>query len=101
DQSAGLSLTAEENRLLDKIYKGFTRNGALLSSKDKEKLRAIDQELSLLTVKFAQNVLKETNDFVLHIQEEGELDGLPESIKAQAKTAASESNLSGWVFTLQ
>lgn len=101
DQSAGLSLTAEENRLLDKTYKGFTRNGALLSSKDKEKLRAIDQELSLLTVKFAQNVLKETNDFVLHIQEEGELDGLPESIKAQAKTAASESNLSGWVFTLQ
>src|SRR5690606_32712501 len=59
-------LTGEQARLLDKTYKSFTRNGALLSDGDKEKLRAIDQELSGLTVTFSKNVLAETNAYILH-----------------------------------
>src|SRR5699024_6012823 len=72
-------LTKEEQRLLEKTYKEFTRNGALLSKKEKEKLRAIDQELSVLTVKFAQNVLQETNAFSLNLTAESQLEGLPDS----------------------
>lgn len=98
DQS---KLTKEEQRLLDKTYKSFTRNGALLTEEEKTTLRAIDQELSLVTVKFAQNVLQETNAFTLTITDELALDGLPESIKEQAKEEANKRKMDGWVFTLQ
>lgn len=94
-------LTGEEMRLLDETYKGFTRNGALLSEPDKEKLRKIDQELAVLTVKFSQNVLKETNAYLLSITEEEKLAGLPDSLKMQAKAEAESRNMEGWVFTLQ
>ena len=94
-------LTKEEQRLLDKTYKSFTRNGALLTDEEKTTLRGIDQELSLVTVKFAQNVLQETNAFTLTITDEKALDGLPESIKTQAKEEASKRKIEGWVFTLQ
>lgn len=95
------NLSLEEQRLLDKTYKGFTRNGALLNDSDKEKLREIDAALSVLTVKFAQNVLQETNNYILHIVEEGALEGLPESIKAMAAEEAHQRQMEGWVFTLQ
>lgn len=98
DQS---KLSKEEQRLLEKTYKGFTRNGALLSETEKTTLREIDQKLSLLTVKFAQNVLQETNAFTMTITEEAALEGLPESIKSQAKEEAKKRNIEGWVFTLQ
>ncbi len=94
-------LTGEQARLLDKTYKSFTRNGALLSDEDKEKLRAIDQELSGLTVTFSKNVLAETNAYTLHITDEGELEGLPESIRTAAREEAQQRDLDGWVFTLQ
>lgn len=95
------SLNLEEQRLLDKTYKSFTRNGALLNNSDKEKLREIDAALSILTVKFAQNVLQETNGYILHLVEEGSLDGLPESIQAMAAEEAQQRQMEGWVFTLQ
>lgn len=94
-------LSREAWQLLDKTYKSFTRNGALLSDEGKEKLRKIDQELSVLTVKFSQNVLKETNAFSLNISDESKLEGLPDSIKIQAKAEAEGRNQEGWVFTLQ
>lgn len=95
------ALTGEENRLLDKTYKSFVRNGALLSEKEKERLREIDKELATLTMKFSQNVLQETNAYQLHIEDQAQLAGLPESIVAAARDEAKKRNLEGWVFTLQ
>jgi len=68
------SLSVEEFRLLDKTYKSFTRNGALLTDAEKEKLRTIDMELSTLKVKFSQNVLHETNNYILHITDMAQLE---------------------------
>lgn len=93
-------LTAEQRRLLDKTYKGFTRNGALLSAENKEKLREIDKQLATLTMKFSQNVLQETNAYHLHVQDQAQLAGLPDSILAAAKAEAEKRELAGWVFTL-
>lgn len=94
-------LSREDRRLLDKTYKSFTRNGALLGEADKQSLRDIDQELSGLKVKFSQNVLQETNAYFLHLQDEAETAGLPASIKEQAREEAMKRGLEGWVFTLQ
>lgn len=95
------TLNEEQQRLLDKTYKGFVRNGALLEEAQKQRLRAIDQELSLLGVKFSQNVLAETNSYLLHITDEKELEGMPDSIKAMARSDARAKDKDGWVFTLQ
>lgn len=95
------NITAEEKRLLDKTYKRFTRNGALLSVEQKEKLRAIDQEMANLTVKFSQHVLQETNNYFLHITDRNELEGIPDSILSMAAAEADSRKLEGWVFTLQ
>ena len=94
-------LSKESFRLLDKTYKSFTRNGALLNDADKEILRSIDKELSSLKVKFSQNVLQETNAFFMHITDEDEMEGIPDSIKEQAKEEALKRKLEGWVVTLQ
>ncbi|MFT3945793.1 MAG: M3 family metallopeptidase [Agriterribacter sp.] len=96
-----LNLTPEEKRLLDKTYKRFARNGALLSPAQKEKLRSIDQELANLTVKFSQHVLQETNNYFLHLTDKEDLAGIPDSILQMAAAEAGSRNLEGWVFTLQ
>lgn len=95
------TLSEEQSRLLSKTYKGFTKNGALLNEDDKQTLRQIDQELSMLTIKFSQNVLAETNAYTLHLTDEADLVGLPDSIKAMAEAEAKARNLEGWMFTLQ
>ncbi|HOW09352.1 MAG TPA: M3 family metallopeptidase [Bacteroidales bacterium] len=95
-------LTDEEKMVLEDTYKSFVRNGAGLSPEDKEKLRAINEELSLLSVKFGQNLLAETNNFRLIIDKEEDLAGLPEGLKAQAAAAAEKLDMKGkWVFTIQ
>ena len=86
--------------LLDKSYDGFIRNGANLPAEDKEKFRALSKELSQLTLQFSQNNLKETNNFQLHLTDEKDLAGLPESAVEAAALAAKEKDLEGWVFTL-
>ncbi|WP_339341773.1 M3 family metallopeptidase [uncultured Polaribacter sp.] len=91
-----LDLSAEQTMLLDKQYKSFARNGANLNKEDKSKLREIDAKLSTLSLKFGENVLAETNAFELHITNENDLAGLPESEKEAAKSKDKE----GWVFTL-
>jgi peptidyl-dipeptidase Dcp len=101
DYSDRSLLSKEDFRLLDKTYKSFTRNGALLSETDKEQLRAIDKELAALKVKFSQNVLAETNAYFLHLTDESDIAGLPESIRQQAKQEAEKRQLEGWVITLQ
>lgn len=100
DTTLKSKLSQEEVRLLDKTYKDFSKNGALLSSEDKNNLRQISNELAILSVKFGQNVLKETNDYFLQISENKDMEGIPESIKEMAKQEAENRNLKGWVFTL-
>ncbi|MFK8282891.1 M3 family metallopeptidase [Capnocytophaga cynodegmi] len=95
-----LKLSPEETTLLDKTYKGFTRNGANLSESQKQRLREIDKQLSTLSLRFGENVLAETQAFELHITDEKDLKGLPEfAIEAAAQTA-SDRNKKGWIFTL-
>lgn len=93
-------LTAEEERLLQKVYDGYVRCGALLDDAGKEKLRALSEEASMLSLQFSQNLLKEKKDFFLHITDEKDLAGLPEGQIQAAEVAAKERNLDGWVFTL-
>ena len=96
-----LTLSTEQNTLVDKYYKEFVRGGANLSTEDKQKLRAINEELSLLSLKFGENVLKEENTFELVIDKEEGLTGLPEGVIQSASEAAKELGHEGkWVFTL-
>ncbi|HWK98920.1 MAG TPA: M3 family metallopeptidase [Parapedobacter sp.] len=100
DETDPATLTPEEARLLDKTYQGFARNGALLPAEKKEELREIDKQLATLTMKFSQHVLQETNAYHLHIRDEAQLEGLPDSIRAAANAEAGKRQLEGWVFTL-
>lgn len=95
-------LTDEEKKLLEDTYKDFVRNGAALSTEDKDKLRKINEELSLLQVQFGQNLLAETNGYKLIIDKKEDLSGLPEGVVAQAAAMAKSLKMDGkWVFTLQ
>lgn len=100
DQKENLDLTAEQQMLLEKQYKGFARNGANLSKEKKSKLRKIDAELSKLSLQFGENVLAETNAFQMHLTKEDEVAGLPESVKEAAHQLAKENEKEGWIFTL-
>lgn len=100
DQKDSLTLTTEQATLLDKKFKGFSRNGALLNEEDKLKLREIDTELAKLQLTFGENVLAETNHYLLHITNEVDLKGLPNDAKEMAHALAKSKGLEGWVFTL-
>lgn len=93
-------LTVEENRLLEDSYDGFVRSGALLNDTDKERLRSLTEEASILSLQFSQNLLKENKAYTLHITNEADLSGLPETAREAAAESARERNLKGWVFTL-
>lgn len=95
-------LTEEEKKVLDNTYKGFIRSGAALSADDKDKLRQINSELSLLSVQFSENLLAETNGFKLVINKKEDLSGLPDGVIAQASAMAKSMKIDDrWVFTLQ
>ena len=100
NQKENLNLTPEQATLLDKKYKSFSRNGALLSENDKLKLREIDASLAKLKLTFSENVLAETNNYQLHITNENDLKGLPEDAKEMAHSLAKSKELEGWIFTL-
>ena len=93
-------LTPEENCLLEKSYEGFVRSGALLDEAGKDRLRTLTEEASMLSLQFSQNVLKENKAYTLHITDEQQLDGLPDTARDAAQEAAKEHELEGWVFTL-
>ena len=93
-------LTPEENCLLEKSYEGFVRSGALLDEVGKDRLRKLTEEASMLSLQFSQNVLKENKAYTLHITDEQQLDGLPNTAREAAHEAAKEHGLKGWVFTL-
>lgn len=102
DQRQQLNLNAEQMKVVENSYLGFTRNGALLSPDKKEILRSLDQELSTLGPKFSENILKSTNSYELWLQTPEELDGLPEGAVEAAKAAATaKGQPEQWLFTLQ
>lgn len=97
-----LKLTGEQERLLELSYKAFVRSGANLSPADKEKLRTLNGELSVLSVKFGNNILSETNAFELVVENGEDLAGLPDNlVEAAANTAKARGKEGKWVFTLQ
>lgn len=101
DNQNKFALDAEDKKLLEETYKGFVRSGANLSDADKEKLKKINAEISVLTTKFGQNLLAETNAYELVIDKEEDLAGLPEAVKAAAaETAKAKGKEGKWVFTL-
>ncbi len=93
-------LSTEEAKLLEDTYDAFVRSGALLSKENKERFAAIETELAQLGLQFSQNVLKQTNDFELHLTNPDDLAGLPDSAKEAAALAAKEKGKEGWIFTL-
>ena len=93
-------LTPEEKMLLDNCYDGFVRSGALLDKEGKERLRQLTEEASMLSLQFSQNLLKENKAFTLHITDEAQLDGLPDTAREAAALAAKEQGVEGWMFTL-
>ncbi|MHA7129107.1 M3 family metallopeptidase [Algoriphagus namhaensis] len=102
DQKDQLQLSPEQETLLEKTYKSFVRNGAKLDQEQGQKLREIDQKLAQLGLKFGENVLEETNKFLHLVDNEAELEGLPESIREAAAQLAEEKGHAGaWAFTLE
>ena len=102
DQQNREDLSPEAQTLLDKTYKSFTRNGALLSDEKKATLRKIDVELAQLSLEFGEHVLAETNKYELVLENEADLAGLPDQIKEQAAETAENKGYPGkWVITLE
>ena len=93
-------LTPEEKKLLETTYDGFVRSGALLSKEDKERLRQLTEEASVLALQFSQNLLKENKAFTLDISDEAQLDGLPQTAIDAAADEARQQGKQGWTFTL-
>jgi peptidyl-dipeptidase Dcp len=97
-----LNLTPEQKKLVEDYYRDFVKGGANLDDMKKARLMEINQELSLLSVKFGENVLKEENKFELVIENKEDLEGLPPSVIQSASETAKERNHEGkWVFTLK
>lgn len=102
DKRDSLNLNHEQMRLLEKRYQSFVRSGANLSDEQKARLREINKELGLLDIKFGGNVLAETNAYQKWIDNEQELDGLPQDVKnAAAEEAAAAGQPGKWLFTTQ
>ena len=100
NQREQLSLTAEQQTLLEKTYKSFTRNGANLSLDDKERLRKIDKELATLKLKFSENALAETQHYQWVITDKNTLSGLPDFVLEMLAQEAQKRHTQGWVITL-
>ena len=100
NQREQLSLTAEQQTLLEKTYKSFTRNGANLSLNDKGRLREIDKQLATLKLKFSENVLAETQHYQWVITDKNTLSGLPDFVLEMLAQEAKKRNVQGWVITL-
>ncbi|MCC8142723.1 MAG: M3 family metallopeptidase [Tannerellaceae bacterium] len=102
DQKDGLGLNKEDAKLLEKTYKDFVRGGANLDVDSQAKLRELNSDITMLQLTFGQNMLKETNDFQLVIEDSKDLSGLPDNLVANAAEAAKAAGMEGkWLFTLQ
>ena len=94
-------LPKEDQKLLRNYYDAFIQSGAQLDDAGKERLRKMTEELSMLCLKFNQNLMKDTDAFQLHITDESELDGLPPSAIESAAQEAADRGEKGWIFTLE
>ncbi|NDV59270.1 M3 family peptidase [Bacteroides sp. 519] len=101
NQKASLNLNTEQAKLLDNAYDGFVRSGANLQGEAKDKYRELTAKLSMLTLNYSQNSLKETNAYQLVLTDKSQLSGLPETAIEAAAHTAQEKNVEGWVITLQ
>lgn len=102
NEKDGLNLTTEQNKVSKDYYDGFIRGGANLTNEQKEKFRKLNEELSLLSLKFGENLLKETNAVGLIIDDKNDLLGLPESVmQAAFELGKAKGHEGKWVFTLQ
>ena len=95
-----LNLTREQERLLDKTYREFVRNGALLSAEDKETYGKLQEELSLTQLKFGKNALAATNAFKMNLTDEKDLEGLPDFVREAAAQTARDNGQEGWTIDL-
>jgi peptidyl-dipeptidase Dcp len=100
DQRSELTLTPEQQMLLETTYKSFARNGALLDETAKAKLRELDNELAVLKLQFGKNILDDQNAYRLHITDEKDLTGLPHGAIEAAHELAKSEGKEGWVFSL-
>lgn len=100
DRKDELSLTPEQEKLLENAYNGFVRHGANLQGEARETYRNLTRELSSLTLQFSENNLKEVNNYRLVLTDRAQLDGLPESAVEAAAETAKEKGVEGWMFTL-
>ncbi len=100
DQRDKLALNAEQKMLLERTYISFEKNGATLKGEDKEKFRKLSTELSQATLMFGQNVLKETNNFLMLLTDKSELSGLPADVVEAAALRAKQKEKEGWAFDL-
>ena len=102
DHKEIFNLTPEQTMLLEKSYKSFVRNGALLNDAQKERMREISTKLSTLGLQFGDHALKEMNNYVLFVDKKEDLKGLPEDVVEAAALTAKEKGQEGkWAFTLQ
>ncbi|MCF6356668.1 MAG: M3 family metallopeptidase, partial [Draconibacterium sp.] len=99
-QKDNLDLNIEQQTLLENSYVGFVRQGANLTEEQKNKFREISTELSQLTLTFGENVLKETNNYELHITDKSKLAGLPEGVLEAAAGKAKSKEKEGWIFDI-
>lgn len=101
DNQAKFNLSQEKKFILENLYKEFVRNGANLNKTDQDTLKKINQRISVLGVKFNQNVLEETNNYKLVVGKE-DIAGLPESlVSTAAETAKAAGKEGSWAFTTQ
>ena len=101
DKKDSFNLNAEQMMLLEKTYKSFVRNGALLNDDQKKVMREVSTKLSTLSLQFSDNVLKETNNYLMLIEKKEDLAGLPaDVIEAAAQTAKEKGHEGKWAFTL-
>ncbi|MDT0540579.1 M3 family metallopeptidase [Croceitalea sp. P059] len=100
EQKDALGLSTEEETLLNKRYKSFSRNGANLPNDKKQRLREIDTQLAKLKLTFGENLLAETNAFEMHLTNQEDLNGLPDGAKEAASQLAKSKNKEGWLITL-
>ena len=99
ERRAAMGLNDEQKRLTEKIYNDFVRSGALLTAENKERLKQINEQLSSLSVAFGQNLLAETNNYVLELKRD-DLTGVPGGVRDAAQDLARTKGKEGYMFTL-
>ena len=101
DNQKNFKLNKEQAKILENLYKNFVRSGANLSEENKKRLREINSEMAVATLKYGQNILAETNSYELVISDKNDLAGLPnELIETAASDAKAKGKVGKWVFTL-